>query len=87
MIDMQDATLLRLALINQCGSAESAHYIKIGDGRWCMQWHHAIVRAELIILNRDGRLRMLRANSFTTLVYEMELGDSVDLRKLVAPTD
>ena len=66
---MHDATLLRLALTKQFGSAVSAHYIKIGDGRLCMQWPHAIVGAEPIILNRDGRLRMLRANSLTTLVY------------------
>ena len=52
-----------------------------------MQWHHAIVRAEPIISNRDARLRMLRANSLTTLEYEMELEDNVDLRQLVAPTD
>ena len=38
---MQDATLLRLALTKQFGSAGSAHYIKIGDGRLCMQWPHA----------------------------------------------
>ena len=35
--------LLRQALIKQF---ESAHYIKIGDGRLCMQWAHAIVGAE-----------------------------------------
>ena len=33
-----------------------------------MQWPHAIVGAEPIIFNRDGRLRMLRADSLTTLV-------------------
>ena len=33
-----------------------------------MQWPHAIVGAAPIIFNRDGRLRMLRANSLTTLV-------------------
>ena len=40
---MQDASLLRLALTKHFGSAGSAHYIKIGDGRLCMQWPHAIV--------------------------------------------
>ena len=40
---MQDATLIRLAFTKQFGSAESAHYIKIGDGRLSMQWPHAIV--------------------------------------------
>ena len=64
---MQDATLLRLALTKQFGLAGSAHYIKIGDGRLCMQWPHAIVGAEPIIFNRDGRLRMLRTNSLTTV--------------------
>ena len=69
MINLHDATLLRLALTRQFGSAVSAHYIKIGDGRLCMQWPHAIVGMEPIILKRDGRLRMLQANSLTTLVY------------------
>ena len=40
---MQDTTLLLLALTYKCGSAGSAHCIKIGDGRLCMQWPHAIV--------------------------------------------
>ena len=62
---MHAPTLLRLALTKQFGSA---HYIKIGDGRLCMQWPHAIVGAEPIIFNMDGRLRMLRSNSLTTLV-------------------
>ena len=68
MITMQYATVLRLALTTQFGSAGSAHYIKIGDGRLCVQWPHAIVGAATIIFNRDGRLRMLRVNSLTTLV-------------------
>ena len=68
-----DATLLRLALTKQFGSAGSAHYIKIGDGRLCMQWPHAIVGAEPIIFNREGRLLMLRANSLTTLVQYNKL--------------
>ena len=63
---MHEATLLRLLLMKKIGSAGSAHYIKIG--RLCMQWPHAIVGAAPIIFNRDGRLRMLRANSLTTLV-------------------
>ena len=46
---MQYATLLRLALTKQFGLAVSAHYIKIGDGRLCMQWPHAIVGAEPIL--------------------------------------
>ena len=29
--------------VTQCGSA---HHIMIGDGRLCMQWLHAIVKAE-----------------------------------------
>ena len=33
---------------------------------------HAIVGAEPIVFNRDGRLRMLRANSLTTLVRSMK---------------
>ena len=41
LINMHDATLLRLALTKQFGSAGSAHYIKIGDGMLCMQWPHA----------------------------------------------
>ena len=61
---MQDTTLLLLALTYKCGSAGSAHCIKIGDGRLCMQWPHAIVGqlGQPIIFNMDGRLRMLRAN-------------------------
>ena len=43
LINMQDAALLLLALTYKCGSAGSAHYIKIGDGRLCMQWPHASV--------------------------------------------
>ena len=58
---MQDVTLLRLALTKQFVSVGSAHYIKTGDGRLCMQWAHAIVGAEPIIYNRDGRLRMLHS--------------------------
>ena len=50
---------LLLALTKQFGSA---HYIKIADGRLCMQWPHAIVGAEPIIFNRDGRLRMFNKN-------------------------
>ena len=66
---MQDATVLRLALTKQFGSAGPGHYIKIGDGRLCMQWPHAIVgQLGQPILKKDDRLRMLRANSFTTLV-------------------
>ena len=67
---MQDATVLRLALTKQFGSTGPGHYIKIGDGRLCMQWPHAIVGqlGQPIIFKKDGRLRMLRANSFTTLV-------------------
>ena len=61
--------LLRLALTKQFGSAGSANYIKIGNGSWPMQWPHAIMgRAEPIIFNRDSRLRMLQANSLTTVV-------------------
>ena len=37
---MHAATLLRLALTKEFGSA---HYIKIGDGRLCMQLPHSIV--------------------------------------------
>ena len=50
MITMQDATVLRLALTTQFDSAGSAHYIKIGDGRFCVQWPHAIVGADTIIM-------------------------------------
>ena len=59
---MQMPLLLRLALTKPIGSAGSAHYIKIGDGRLCMQWPHAIVGqlGQPIIFNLDGRLRMLR---------------------------
>ena len=38
-----------------------------------MQWPHAIVGAEPIIFNRDGRLRMLRANSLTTLIEVIQV--------------
>ena len=62
---MHAATLLRLALTKQFGSA---NYIKIGDGRLCMQWHHAIVGAEPIIFNRDGRLRYNKSPKSTFLV-------------------
>ena len=40
---------LRVALTKQFGSAGSALYIKIGDGRLCMQWPHAIVLLDNIV--------------------------------------
>ena len=47
-----------------------------------MQWPHAIVGAEPIIFNRDDMLRMLRANSLTTLV---ELIDVLEKRRKGRP--
>ena len=72
-INMHDRYAATAIVDKQFGSVGSGHYIKIGDGRLCMQWPHAIVGAEPIIFNREGRLRMLRANSLTTLVYTIQL--------------
>ena len=46
---MQDATAYAVtaSVDKKCGSA---HYIKMGDGRLYMQWPHAIVGAEPIIV-------------------------------------
>ena len=39
---MQDAATATASVEKQFVSAGSAHYIKIGDGRFCMQWPHAM---------------------------------------------
>ena len=73
------AAVLRLAMTKQFGSAVSAHYIKIGDGRLSTQLRE---RAESIIFNRDGRLRMLRtptgqlthnSSNYNTSLFRMRL--------------
>ena len=58
--------LLRVALTKQVGSAVPALYTKIGDGRLCMQWPHAIDNTVRVIQRGsahcikigDGRLCM-----------------------------
>ena len=52
-----------------------------------MQWPHAIVGVEPIIFNRDGRLRMLRANSLTNLVRLTGVRKNHNLTAAIALTD